>query len=159
MRGRTRFHAEAFTSACGAAGVAWYGARMTAREAPGVSTASRARARGSAWARSRANGRAVAQSGPAPTYTAWGASSGGTAIGPAQAAAEIGARDGMTVAAKRANELGHLGEGGLERRQVGDLAADMDIDADDANCGEPRGEGIGGTGPAPRHAELRFRRA
>ena len=42
--------------------------------------------------------------------------------------------DRVAVGAQAAHELGEQREGVVEGLQVGDLAADMHVDADDARC-------------------------
>ena len=61
------------------------------------------------------------------------------AIGNAETAAEIDVLDHVAVGAKRANEIGQQRERVVERRQFGDLAADMHIDAGDAHALERGG--------------------
>ena len=53
------------------------------------------------------------------------------AIRNAEPAAEIDVADGVAVGAQRAHELGQQREGIAERIEIGDLAADMHVDAGD----------------------------
>ena len=62
--------------------------------------------------------------------------------------------DGMAIGAQRLHEFGQQPEGGFERHQIGDLAADMHVDAGDANARQFRGVGIDFAGACERHAEL-----
>ena len=58
------------------------------------------------------------------------------AIGNAEPAAEIDMADGVAVGAQHAHEIGEQRERVVERVEIGDLAADMHVDA-----GRPRGPG------------------
>ncbi len=80
-------------------------------------------------------------------------------IGHAKSAAEIGAGDGMAVFAEHADQFDHPREGRLERRKLGDLAADMDVDADDCDAGQIARISVDAAGAVPRNAEFRFGRA
>ena len=63
------------------------------------------------------------------------------AIGDAEPAAEIDVLDCVAVGAKLDHELGDQAEGVVEGLKIGDLAADMRVDADDAEC--PAGAAAG----------------
>ena len=76
------------------------------------------------------------------------------AIGNAEAAAEIDMRDGVAVGAQRAHEIGQQREGVVERLQLGDLAADMHVDAGDLDARQLRGARIDLARAADRNAEL-----
>ena len=56
------------------------------------------------------------------------------AIGNAEAAAEIDMVDRVAVGAQRADEIGEQREGVVERLQVGDLRADVHVDAVDLDA-------------------------
>ena len=64
------------------------------------------------------------------------------AIGNAEAAAEIDMRDDVAVGAQVAHEFGQQREGVVERLQLGDLAADMHVDAGDLHARQLRRAGI-----------------
>ena len=81
------------------------------------------------------------------------------AIRNAEAAAEIDVLDGMAVGAQRAHEVGQQREGVVERLQLGDLAADMHVDAVDPHARQLRRMGIDLAGAADRNAELVLRLA
>ncbi len=51
------------------------------------------------------------------------------AIGDAEAAADVDMADVVAVGAQRRDEIGGEAEGVVERRKIGDLRADMDVDA------------------------------
>ena len=81
------------------------------------------------------------------------------AIGNAEPAAEIDMADGVTVGAQHAHEIGQQRERVAERIELGDLAADMHVDADDAHALELGGAGIDVAGAADRNAEFVLRLA
>ena len=58
----------------------------------------------------------------------------GAAVGDAEAAAEVEPADGVAVGAQRAGQRGDLAEGGLVGGELGELAADVDVDADDLDA-------------------------
>ena len=62
--------------------------------------------------------------------------------------------DGVAVGAQRAHEIGEQREGVAERIELGDLAADMHVDAGDAHALELGGVGIDLARAADRNAEL-----
>ena len=76
------------------------------------------------------------------------------AVGDAEAAAEVEAADGVAVGAERLRQLGDLGEGGLVGGEVGQLAADVHVDADHFDAREPRRLGVDGAGAGEGDAEL-----
>jgi hypothetical protein len=57
-------------------------------------------------------------------------------IGNAEAAADIDVMNGVAIGAERLDQLGHEAEGVAERFEVGDLAADMHVDADGFDIGQ-----------------------
>src|SRR5262249_7274520 len=63
-------------------------------------------------------------------------------IGNAEPAAEIDVLDSMAVGAQRAHELGQQRKRIVERRKIGDLAADMHVDAGDLQARQPWRMGI-----------------
>ena len=65
--------------------------------------------------------------------------------------------DPMPVAAQRSHEFGEQREGVVERPHVGDLRADVHIDADHGEPGQGAGALIDGAGARDRHAELVLR--
>ena len=71
-------------------------------------------------------------------------------IGDAEAAAGVDVVDDVAVGAQVADEVGEPLIGGVEGRQVGDLAADMHVDAADPDAGQLGGAGIDGAGVARR---------
>ena len=75
-------------------------------------------------------------------------------IGDAQPAAEIDMRNGMTVGAQHPGEVREQVERGFQRPEIGDLAADMHVDAGDLDPRQLRGAGIDHAGAVQRHAEL-----
>ena len=81
------------------------------------------------------------------------------AIGNAEAAAEIDMLDVMAVGAQRAHEVGEQREGVVERLQIGDLAADVHVDAGDAHALQLAGMRIDVARAADRDAELVLRLA
>ena len=62
--------------------------------------------------------------------------------------------DRMTVGAQLAHEIGEQREGVAERIELGDLAADMHVDAGDAHAFELGGAGIDLARAADRNAEF-----
>ena len=80
-------------------------------------------------------------------------------IGNAEAAAEIDMRNGVTIGAQCLHEFGEQPERGFQRHQIGDLAADMHIDAGHANARQLCGASVNRTRPLERHAELVLRLA
>ena len=81
------------------------------------------------------------------------------AIGNAEAAAEVDMRDGVAVAAQRAHEIGQQREGIVERLHLDDLAADVHVDAGNAQALQLGGARIDLAGAADRDAELVLRLA
>src|SRR5262249_37298847 len=79
------------------------------------------------------------------------------AIRNAEAAAQIDVVDAMAIGAQHAHELREQREGILERLQFGYLAADMHVDARDANARELAGAGVGLARAADWDAELVLR--
>ena len=71
-----------------------------------------------------------------------------------QSAAQIEARDGVSVAAQLADELDQARERRLEGGKLRDLAADMDVDADDLDILQLRRQAIDFARPAPGNAEF-----
>ena len=80
----------------------------------------------------------------------------GPAVGNAKPAAQIQPADVMAFGAQPLRQLGDLEIGLLERLQLGQLAADMHIDANDIDPGQAGGFGIDFRGAADRDAELVF---
>ena len=76
------------------------------------------------------------------------------AIGNAETAAKIDVRDDVAVGAQGAHELGQQREGVVERLQLGDLAADMHVDAGDLHARQLRRTGVDVARAADRNAEL-----
>ena len=76
------------------------------------------------------------------------------AVGNAEPAAEIDMLDRVTVGAQLADQLDQQREGVVERLQLGDLAADMHVDAGDADAGQGCRPGVDVAGALPRDAEL-----
>ena len=76
------------------------------------------------------------------------------AIGNAEPAAEIDMLDGVAVGTQRADEFGQQREGVVERLQIGDLAADMHVDAGDLMPGSFGRMRIDLARAADRNAEL-----
>ena len=62
--------------------------------------------------------------------------------------------DPVPVGRERVDEIGEDREGPVERRQVGQLRADMHVDAGDGDSRQRRGVAIDGAGPLDRYAEL-----
>ena len=69
-------------------------------------------------------------------------------------AAEIDVADAVTVGAQHVHEVRQQRERVAERIELGDLAADMHVDADDAHAFELGGAGIDLAGAADRNAEF-----
>ena len=63
-------------------------------------------------------------------------------------------RDGVAVGAQRAHEIGQQREGVVERLELGDLAADMHVDAGDLEARQLRRLRIDLARAADRNAEL-----
>ena len=80
-------------------------------------------------------------------------------IGDAEAAAEIDVADGVAVGAQGLHELGEDAERGLHGAEIGDLAADMDVDAGDLDALHLRRAGVDLAGVLQRNAELVLRLA
>src|SRR6186997_2672496 len=78
------------------------------------------------------------------------------AVRDSEAATEIDMRNGVTVGTQHAHELGEQSEGAVERIEVGNLAADVHIDAGDLEALELRSAGIDFARAADRDAELVF---
>ncbi len=76
------------------------------------------------------------------------------AIRDAETAAEVDVADGMAVGAQAAHEVGDEREGIVERREIGDLAADMHVDAGDLEPRQLGGVVIDLAGATDRDAEL-----
>ena len=74
-------------------------------------------------------------------------------VGHAKAAAEIQPLDAEAFAAQL-DQPAHLHEGGLQRGEIGDLAADMAGDADRANASHVRSVGVKSLRLSHRHAKL-----
>ena len=81
------------------------------------------------------------------------------AIGDAEAAAEIDVIDRMAVRAQIGDEFREQKERILEWREIGDLRADVHIDAGDVNAGQRGGVRVDLAGACDRDAELVFRLA
>ena len=62
--------------------------------------------------------------------------------------------DLVAVGAEVADEVGEQPVGLVERLEVGDLAADMHVDAGEAHAWKPRAVGVDLAGPQPGNAEL-----
>ena len=77
----------------------------------------------------------------------------------AQPAAQVQARDGMAVRAQGGDQFAHPDKGGLEWLEVGDLAADMHIDAHDLDTRKAGGMGVSLAGMDKGDAELGLGRA
>ncbi len=75
-------------------------------------------------------------------------------IGNAEAAAEIDMRDGVAVGAQHLHEFGQQPERGFQRPEIGDLAADMHVDAGDLDPRQLCRAGIDRAGMNQRDAEL-----
>ncbi len=80
-------------------------------------------------------------------------------VGDAQPAPEVEPPDGVAVGAQRLRQLGDLCERRLEGRQLGQLRADMHVDADHLDAGQARRPGVDLASAADRHAELVLRLA
>ena len=74
----------------------------------------------------------------------------------AEAAAEIEMVDVVAVVAQRSHEIGGTRERRVERREIGDLRADMHVDAGDAYAGQFGGVRIDVARARDRNAELVF---
>ena len=77
-------------------------------------------------------------------------------VGNAETAADIDVIDGMAIGAQRRDQILQQAEGVVEGLQLGDLAADMHVDAGDFNARQSGGMGIDGAGALPGNAELVF---
>ena len=75
-------------------------------------------------------------------------------VGNAQPAAEVDVLDGVAVGTQLADQVDEQREGVVERLQFGDLAADMGVDAGDADAGQRRGPGVDMAGALPGYAEF-----
>ncbi len=62
--------------------------------------------------------------------------------------------DAVAVGAQLADEIGDDAKGLIEGRKIGQLRADVDIDAADPEAGQVRGLGEGGAGAGDGDAEL-----
>ena len=78
------------------------------------------------------------------------------AVGNAEPAAEIDVADDVAVGAQHAHEIRQQRERIAERIELGDLAADMHVDAGDAHAVELGGAGINVARTADRNAEFVF---
>ena len=76
------------------------------------------------------------------------------AIGNAEAAAEIDMADHVTIGAQRPHEIGQQRKRIVERLKLGDLAADMHVDAGNREAGQLCRAGVDLAGAADRNAEL-----
>ena len=77
-------------------------------------------------------------------------------IGNPQTAAEIDMRDGVSIAPQGLNEFGQNSECRLQRHQIGDLAADVNVHAGDLDTRQLRRARINLPRAGKRHAELVF---
>ena len=77
-------------------------------------------------------------------------------IGNAEAAAEIDMGDVVAVGAQLTHEIGENGESAVERREIGDLRADMHVDAGDLDPRKACRPRIDLAGDRDRDAELVF---
>ncbi len=79
-----------------------------------------------------------------------------TLVGHAEAAAEVDVIDGVAIGAQRADQFAHECEGAPEWIEIGNLAADMHVDAGGIDPRQLGGPGIEAGRISERHAELRF---
>ena len=77
-------------------------------------------------------------------------------IGNAEPAAEIDMRNFMAVGAQVAHQFGEQGEGRVERREIGELRADVHVDAGDLQPRQAGGAGVYLARQRQRHAEFVF---
>ena len=80
-------------------------------------------------------------------------------VGNAEAAADVDVLDRVAVAAQDLHEVGEQGESVVERREVGNLRADVHVDPVDGETGQCAGAGEHFAGARDRHAELVLRLA
>ena len=78
------------------------------------------------------------------------------AVGDAEPAAEVDVVDVVAVGRELVEEAGEDGEGGVERGEVGDLRADVHVDAGDLDAGQGGRLAVDGAGARDRDAELRL---
>ena len=77
-------------------------------------------------------------------------------IGNAEPAAEIDMRNCVAVGAQVAHQFGEQREGRVERREIGELRADVHVDAGDLQPRQAGGAGVDLARQRQRHAEFVF---
>ncbi len=75
-------------------------------------------------------------------------------IGNAEAAADIDVLDRNAIRSQRRHQVDQHGDGVVIGLQIGDLAADMHVDADDPDARQAGGALVDGAGALPGNAEL-----